>query len=206
VYTLIRSTSLTLQALLRARFLADPRIAPFFAGVMDVTLNNPEEMATNGIEGVSLWLYRVVRDEERLNAPPERLGPDRLRPPPLPVRLHYLITPIIAVNAAVLAFSPEREHLLLGKVLQTLYDVPLLRGTLLQDDLAGTPLELGVRLETLSLEEITRVWEGLNRPYQLSVSYEVAVVPIASEREPFDMTPVQIAMPEYGVITAIAEA
>jgi hypothetical protein len=206
MYTLIRSTSLTLQALLRAQFLSDAIISPFFGGVMDVTLNNPEEMATNGIEGVSLWLYRVVRDEERLNAPPERLGPDRLRPPPLPVRLHYLITPIVNINAQTLAFSPEREHLLLGKVLQILYDVPLLRGTVLQDDLAGTSIELGVRLETLTLEEITRVWEGLNRPYQLSVSYEVAVVPIASERQPLDQTPVQIALPEYGVITAITEA
>jgi hypothetical protein len=202
MYTLIRSTSLTLQALLRASFLADIRIAPFFAGVMDVTLNTPEEMVNNGIEGLSMWLYRAVRDEERLNAPPERVGPDRLRRCPLPVRLHYLMTPIVAVNAQTISFSAEREQLLLGKVLQVLHDVPLLRGTLLRDDLAGTAHELGVRLETLTLEEITRVWEGLNRPYQLSVSYEVAVVPIASELQPDAVTPVQIALPEYGVITA----
>ena len=39
-------------------------------------------------------------------------------------------------------------------------------------------MELKVRLEPLTLEEITRVWEALEGSYQLSVSYEVSVVNI----------------------------
>jgi hypothetical protein len=45
-------------------------------------------------EGISLWLYRIVRDSERLNDPPLRISSDAVKPPPLPLRLHYLITPI----------------------------------------------------------------------------------------------------------------
>ena len=59
-----------------------------------------------------------------------------------------------------------------------------------------------VRLEPLTLEEITRVWEALDGSYQLSVSYEVSVVNIMPEAEPERVTPVQIAMPEYGLIVS----
>ena len=52
----------------------------------------------------------------------------------------------------------------------------------------------------MTLEEITRVWEALDGSYQLSVSYEVSVVNIMPEAEPERVTPVQIAMPEYGLI------
>jgi hypothetical protein len=55
-----------------------------------------------------------------------------------------------------------------------------------------------VRLEPLSLESITRVWEALDRPYQLCVSYEVTVVPIDSAHEPVVVVPVDVVVPEYG--------
>jgi len=52
----------------------------------------------------------------------------------------------------------------------------------------------------LTVEEITRVWEALDGSYQLSVSYEVSVVNIMPELEPERISPVEIAMPEYGLI------
>jgi hypothetical protein len=57
-----------------------------------------------------------------------------------------------------------------------------------------------MRLEPMSLEEITRVWDALEGSYQLSVSYEVSVVNITPELEPERVAPVEIAMPEYGLI------
>lgn len=145
MYTALRATSQTLARYLRDRFETDPNLAPSFnpasGGTMLVTLNTPQEMMDADIEGLSVWLYRLIRDEERLNAPPQRIGLNLLRPPPLPVRL-----------------------------------------------------------ETLSLEEIARVWDALDAPYQLSASYEVSVVEIASEIEPEQVSPVLVALPEYGVI------
>ena len=59
-----------------------------------------------------------------------------------------------------------------------------------------------MRLEALSLEEITRVWEALEGSYQLSVSYEVSLVDIASDLEPEHVSPVQVVLPEYGIVVA----
>lgn len=166
---------------------------------MRVRLQTPSEMTqSNTDEGVSFWLYRVVRDEERLNDPARRVSPTQLRPPPLPVRLHYLATPI--TNRAN-AGDPDTEQYALGKVMQLLYSKPRFRGADLRGQFAGTDVEFFVRLESLSLEEITRVWEGLNGEYQLSVSYEVSFVDIEAALEPESLTPVLVSLPEIGIIT-----
>ena len=203
MYTALRATSQTLAAYIRQRLEAEPNLAPFFgsSGTMVVSLNTPQEMTQPPAQqGVSVWLYRVIRDEQRLNAPPERLGPNQLRYPPLPLCLHYLVTPVIDSNGN--GAGPEVEQTVLGKVLQIFHDHPRLRGTALRDDFSGTTVELRVRLEPLTLEEITRVWEGLHSSYQLSVSYEVSVVNIASAMEPESISPVFTALPEYGVIVS----
>jgi len=77
-------------------------------------------------------------------------------------------------------------------VLQTLNDHAILRGAELQDALAGSPEELRLALETLSHEELTRIWTALEEPYQLSVSYVVQVVEIDSDREAVQVPPVLV--------------
>jgi hypothetical protein len=177
---------------------ADPVLRLLFTpiGAATVSLSNPDEMATAGESGLSLWLYRIIRDEQRLNAPPERIAPDRYRPTPLPVRLHYLISPIM--GDAVGGSAPETLQQMLGAVLQAYHEHPLVSGSLLVGDYAGTNVELALRLESLGLEEITRVWDSLDRAYQLSLSYEVSVVSIATTLPDGIGPPVTIVMPELG--------
>jgi hypothetical protein len=198
MYTAIVSTSLSIATHLSNRLAADPGLGGFFGGggTMVVSLNNPQEMLDANQEGVSIWLYRVMRDENRLNDPPVRLNAFQSRFPPLPLRLHYMFTPRVRPG---LANSADLEQRILGKILQAFHDHPRFRGPDLLGDLSGTPLEFKVRLETISLEDIARVWTSLSRPYQLSVSYEASVVNVDSElvdRVP----PVTIAEPVSGVI------
>jgi hypothetical protein len=199
MYTALRATSQTLAKFLETRFQADALLSGFFSGGgMVVSLNTPEEMTERPAEGLSIWLYRLIRDEQRLNDPPLRISPTELQPVPLPLRLHYLITPVTNQRFG----DPQTEQIILGKVMQAFHTHPILRGTDLQAEFSGTEVELKVRLEPMALDEITRVWEALEGSYQLSVSYEVSVVNITPELEPELITPVQIAMPEYGVIVS----
>jgi hypothetical protein len=198
MYTGLRASSRTLAKFLESKFQADPLLSGFFGGGMVVSLATPQEMNEKPAEGLSVWLYRIIRDDQRLNDPPIRISPTELRPPPLPLRLHYLMTPVTNEQTG----DPETEQLILGKVLQLFYGHPVLRGAELQAEFAGTEIELRVRLEPLTLEEITRVWEALEGSYQLSVSYEVSVVNIMPELEPERVSPVEIAMPEYGLIVS----
>jgi hypothetical protein len=100
--------------------------------------------------------------------------------------------------------APEFEQTLLGKVLQLFHEGPRLRGSMLTGALAGRDLEIMVRLETLELDQIARVWDSLERSYQLSLAYEVAVVPIDSRRDLVTGPPVGIFQPEYGVGAELA--
>jgi hypothetical protein len=201
MYTALRATSQTLSNRIRGQLESDPNLGSFFTSQgMIVSLNTPKEMIDRTRQGVSVWLYRVIRDEERLNAPPFRRDFNSLDRVPLPVRLHYLITPIVNTTNSVA--GPETEQVILGKVMQIFHDHPTLRGADLQDDYIGTEVELNVRLESLNLEEITRIWDALEGSYQLSISYEVSIVEIESEIQPEKIAPVIVALPEHGVIVS----
>jgi hypothetical protein len=206
MFTALRATSHTLANTIRVRLEADTILTPLFnsasGGTMVVSLNTPKELTVRNIEGVSVWLYRAIRDAERLNTPPMRRDFNQIESTPLPMCLHYLITPIVNTTNAVA--GPETEQVILGKILQIFHDHPTLRGSDLQDEFDGTEVELNVRLESLNLEEITRVWDALEGSYQLSVSYEVSVVNVDSAMEPERVSPVIVAMPESGVIVSSA--
>jgi uncharacterized protein DUF4255 len=208
MFQALHATSETLRDFLQTSIDADPFFGtvghPWRDRSMHVRLQTPAEMVgNNNDEGVSFWLYRLVRDEERLNDPSRRISPTLLRPPPLPLRLHYLVTPLTNRQNQG---DPETEQYVLGKILQLFYSRPLFRGSDLRAQFAGTGAQLHVRLETLSLDEITRVWEGLNGSYQLSVSYEVSLVDIDAALEPESFTPVLVALPEYGLASLVTES
>jgi hypothetical protein len=193
----LKAASVTLQKVLQQSFATDPALAGYFAGGAIVSLGTPDDMEKAGKFGLSIWLYRLIRDEQTLNQPAWRPSPNRIRRKPLPVRLHYLLTPIISGQAG--GGSPETEQLVLGRVLQTFNDKPLLSGADLSDAFHGTEIALAVRLETLELDTIARIWDSLERSYQLCLSYEVGIVPIESAREDFSDAPVAVALPEFGI-------
>jgi hypothetical protein len=184
MYTALSDTSKTIKEFLDY-CLKPPKGFP--DGNYRVLLENPEEMKNT--KGLSVWLYRVERDDHTLNMPPKKVNTSHIERIPLPFRLHYLVTPLVKGTT-------ETEQTILGRVLQCLHDNPVIRGT------GSALVELNLRLEPLSLEEITRVWDALGRSYQLSVSYEVSVVYIESGKQPEEISPVEVLMPEYGVIVS----
>ncbi|MEJ7598214.1 MAG: DUF4255 domain-containing protein [Kofleriaceae bacterium] len=204
--TSIRAVSLTLRDLVTEHLKSDLNLRTFFdvglGGAMVVSLLGPEELAKNS-EGVSLWLYRVVRDEQALNLPPRRSSRDRLIHEPLPLRLHYLVVPVVDVAART--DGPELEQHILGAVMQVLHDRATLHGVALKGDLAGSSEEINVRLESLDLDQMSRMWDALEHAFQLCISYEVSVVPIDSARQPATPTPVDTVMPSYAIVTAAEE-
>jgi hypothetical protein len=210
--TALRDCSVSVRQLIERALRDDSELSPFFdpfdplpdaIGTLVVTLNNPEEFEEQEQEGVSIWLYLIERDASLLNQPPRRVASDRLLRRPLPLRLHYLITP--QVNYRTRERAAELEQLIMGKILQVFHDAPSLSGAGLVNTLSGQALEIFLRLESLALDQITRVWEALDRPYQLCASYEASVVPVESAEEPAVIVPVDVVMPEYG-ISSVVEA
>lgn len=189
-FTAIRAISLTLKELLKANITDSTE--PQLAGVA-IELISPKEMqrAHEGV-GVSVWLYRITRNSDLLNEPPERPQPNQLAHRALPLTLHYLITPITD--------DPEAKHAILGRTLQVLNDHAVLRGADLQDTLMGSADQFRVVLEALTVDELARVWESLEEDFQLSAPYAVQVVRIDSDLEPVQATPVTTKKTTYAQI------
>jgi hypothetical protein len=133
-----------------------------------------------------LFLYEVSQDPITRNRPPLREdvpgGVLRIKPP-LPLILRYLLTPF--------AGDRSTEQRILARTMQALYDRPIKLGP----DLAGDPAPLGlvgsnvalkVHLGMLTLEERTRIWQSIHRPYRLSVVYEVRLIELDAEEQTAD--------------------
>lgn len=140
----------------------------------DIILSAPPQ-ASSGPPLLSLFLYHIEPDSHLRNQPYLAVGTDGLRSPPLPLQLYYLVTP--------LDDDESQNHLVLGRILQHFHDNPFVTGfdnQPLDNSFGGSSPEMRITLETLTLEELSRVWHALNIGYQLSVAYKVRVVAIDS--------------------------
>lgn len=125
---------------------------------------------------MTIFLFETIEDSTVRNRPPTRNhSGSRIETPrsPVPLILKYLLTP----------WSPDRrtEQLMLGRALQVLHDGAILSGPQLQGGLAGSSEAIKLKLAPLTLEEQTRVWHAVQRPYRLSLTYHVRVIRIDSE-------------------------
>jgi Pvc16 N-terminal domain len=171
-YLVISAVSEALRQLLWQEFEPDPLVQPIVGSEQAIVFSNPTETGTQPANRLSIWLYRVTENPYLKNQPATRAnGADSARQPPLALDLHYLVTPF--------APSGDLDHVLLGKTMQVLYDNAV---TLLRIPANGIAEELRVILATLTLEELTRVWEALREPYRLSIGYLVRVTQVESLR------------------------
>jgi hypothetical protein len=77
------------------------------------------------------------------------------------------------------------QQIILGKVMQVLYDRSILQGADLTGSLVTSGDELRVVLSPVALEETTRVWQAMEMSYRLSLVYLVRVAMIDSLNEQF---------------------
>lgn len=121
-----------------------------------------KNMITGGNQ-VLFFLYRVGVDARRGNAPRRAPG-EIMHPAPIAVELHYLFS--------FWATSAENEQLLLAWTLRQLHANPVLDQAILSGEAGWSHDEL-VQLvpEEITTEEIMRVWDALETPYRLSLSY-----------------------------------
>lgn len=122
---------------------------------------------------VTLFLYDIVEEatvRNRAKSSQEVGGQLLVRKQPLGLCLHYMMT--------AWGGDRETEQLMLGRVMQVLYDDAILDGPELLGALAGTRSELRVSLSTMQLDDRARVWWAINQSYRLSINYEVRVIDV----------------------------
>lgn len=170
-FSVIADVSLTLQSVLTTAFEPLDSTAPPIAEISDLSGTIPTTPAR-----LTIFLFEAVEDGSARNRPRILDTTDSnvsRKKPPMALLLRYMMTP----------WSGDRvtDHKILGRALQVLYDEAIVSGPQLQGGLAGTNQALKVTLSPITLEERARVWYAIEKPYRLSVTYEVRVVNLDPE-------------------------
>ena len=127
---------------------------------------------------LTITLYEILEDAPSRNRPrPQQPAGTAVlsTKPPMALRLHYLLTPWGGDSVT--------EQQILGRAMQALYDDAILSGTALLGGLQGSADTLKITLIPLTLEDRARVWYAIQKPYRLSVNYEVRVVNLDATEE-----------------------
>lgn len=156
----------------------------------NISFSSPKELEVEGNSSIclSLFLYQIMENAYIKNRPMQNSGTGSLQYPPLSLDLYYLITPYAMENQEG---GSTKKLTIIGKAMQTFYDHAIVKGPSMLDALRAVEYEdyykaidqLCITLNPISLDDFTKIWNSLDTPMMLSVSYKVRVVMIESERE-----------------------
>jgi hypothetical protein len=175
-YTVVAEAGQTLVQLIWNAISADPNLVSLINSESLISLESPAEHLDNNDGALlSVYLYRISEDAFMKNRQPVE-GPGGLqRRTPMPLDLYYLITPLLTD-----AFD---RQVVLGKIMQVLYDRPTLEGPDLVGSLTTAGDVLRVVFNPVPLNEVALVWQALEIPYMLCVSYVMRVALLSSTND-----------------------
>ena len=167
-YKVLAEVGQSLVNLLWEGIQADPDLVALINNINLISLESPAEHKENNDQALlSVYLYRITEDAFLKNRPYVEGTGGQIRKPPMALDLYYLITPLLK--------APRDQQIVLGKVMQILYDHPTMAGPELAGTLATSGEAVRVVFNTVPLQEVSWVWQALETPYRLSVSYTLRV-------------------------------
>ena len=179
----IAAVTATLRSILETGVRADPDLND--ATVTTQPLDKARD-SNNTANQLNLFLYQTLPNAAWRNMDvPRQVMPGETGMPPLALKLYYLMTAYGRDNDTTQPFSQQ----VLGKAMSVLHDHALLgpeeiraatAASLPRNDLDRQVERVRFTLQPLTLEELSKLWTGLQTQYRLSVAYEATVVLIDS--------------------------
>lgn len=125
-----------------------------------ISFSSPKNASIRGNRKLSIFLYNITEESVLKNVPPQGDDTSKLVFG-VPFALHYLVTPFTG--------NEKDDHALLEIIIQMFLANPLID---VVD--AGNTVEASVKIDSLSLDELTRLWLALDTPLRLSVSLTIS--------------------------------
>jgi Pvc16 N-terminal domain len=171
----------------------------------DVVTRPPDRVTANGPNNqLNLFLFNTAPNAAWRNQElPGQAKAGESGFPPLPLVLSYLLTAYGAND------DETTSHQLLGKAMSVLHDEPLLdrariEAALPDNDLFAQVESVKVTPQTLTVEEISKLWTAFQTQYRISAAYEASVVLIDSNRGARSPLPVLTRGPDDSGVVAQA--
>lgn len=170
-YTIIADVSAYIVKMLREKMCPEPVPSP-----NNIEISSPASQDVDYIIG--LYLYEI-REETQVARPPlvER-GKVQLIQPAKPYSLYYMV--FINGSSQMGLKAPDIQKII-GRVAQIVNDNSSVRPQELQPWLDSAEPPIVLSQAKMALEEKVRVWQAINKPYQISLFYKAAPVFLSSE-------------------------
>lgn len=168
-YTIIADVGEKLVSILQRELV--PAVLP---NLNEVGLCSPED---HGDISLGLFLYDVKESEEVRQQGAAVIKKEKLMKPPIYLNLYYMIT---AYSGGDIRYKLTQEQRILGKVMQTFYDYPMIPLEEVDKD-AVNGMDLRIQMQKISVDEKSRIWNFPNVGNKLSLFYKVSPVAIESE-------------------------
>lgn len=142
-----------------------------------ISLCSPHENENNQL---TLYLYHIEEEARSMTSGYYQADKDTQRIRPAQYTLRYLVT---AHSKAPVQLREADQSRILGAVLQTVRDNPVIPQEYLGGSLAEERAEIHVAVEKMPLEQLLKIWNNNSKEYKLSVVVMVSGVTIRSKRE-----------------------
>ena len=157
---------------------------------LNITFGSPADEDGSGDTAPRLYvfLYNIIEDAFSKNRPEEFRGGTRLLSfkPPLSVNLYYMLTPYSASRSSTTADPPDRvqAHTMIALAMRAFYNNGLISPKYFPSNTALGQSQVRISSVQMNLEEITKIWSSFNKPFRLSLCYEVSILQIQSDEKP----------------------
>lgn len=162
-----------------------------------ITVLAPDETSSES-RRVNIYLFKIKENSALRNANWE-LKPgttDQLLPPPLPLNLHYMVTPYVAGEESFRQITAQK---ILGDAMRVLFENSIVPEKYLDDELKDARERVQIIHHAPDMEELSRLWGTFSRPFRLSAIYEISVVqldPLPARTYPMPPRVRQVGIPE----------
>ena len=170
-YTIISDVSQHMVKILREKMCPEPIPSP-----NNITASSPSEQDVDYILG--LYLYDIREEGEVAVPRMMATGRTRLRKPPKPYSLYYML---FLNGSSQMGLKAADTQKILGRAAQIINDGNSVHPRQLQSWLETDEPPIVFMPAKISLEDKVRVWSAINKPYQVSLFYKAAPVFISSE-------------------------
>ena len=169
-YPIIADVSAYIVRVLRERMCPEPIPSP-----NNIEISSPASQDVDYIVG--LYLYDI-KEVAGVSYPPTiRKGRAQLTKPPKPFELYYMV--FINGGGQMGLKAPDVQKII-GKAAQIVNDNNSVLPNQLQSWLDTQEPPIVLSQAKISLEEKVRVWQAINKPYQISLFYKAAPVYLSS--------------------------
>ncbi len=124
-----------------------------------ISFSPPKEVTAAKTRKLSVFLYRITEEAAVKNVSPKSDSKEKSGQPIF--AMHYLVTPTTGKD--------EDNHVLLEEVIHVLLATPSIADFNTENEVG-----LAVKVDSLSLVELTKLWTALGIPLRLSVSVTVS--------------------------------